>query len=55
MSVCVTLVQFVHEFLQQPYSDLVCTVIIVTIFREVTFDFEINSDAVFDPNDTVED
>ena len=50
MSVCVALVQFVHEFLQQPYSDLVCTVIIVTIFWEVSFDLEVCSKSIFVTN-----
>ena len=40
-------VQFVHECFQQPDSDIVCTVIIITVSWEFAFCFEINYHTVF--------
>ena len=47
MSVCVALVQFVHEFLQKPYSNLICTVIIVTVSWEVSLNLEVCCKTIF--------
>jgi len=41
---------FVHKCGYNHGSQAIYTIVIVTIFREFTFDFEINSDAVFVTN-----
>ena len=40
------LLNFLDEGIKEPYTDLVCSVIIVTVAREVTFDIIIYTDAV---------
>ena len=47
MSVSMALIQFVHEFLQQPDCDLICTIIIITVSWEVSLDLEVCCDTVF--------
>src|SRR5699024_8662279 len=47
ISVGMAFFQLAHESSQQPYCDLVCTVIIVSVSREVTLCLEINSHSVF--------
>ena len=41
------LTYFIHEVLYKIYSNLVYTVIVVTVFREVTFYLKISNDAIF--------
>ena len=42
--------QFIHECTQQPYSDLVCSVIVITVSWEVSFDLIIGNDSAFITN-----
>ena len=47
ISVCVSLLDHCDECLEEVNTDLVSSVVIVTILREVAFDIEVNNDAVF--------
>ena len=40
------LLNLCHVCVEEPYSDIVCSVIVVTVSREVTLDLEVCSDAV---------
>ena len=37
--------QFAHECAQQPYSDLICSLIVVSVFREIAGCLEVNDNS----------
>ena len=47
ITIGVALLQLLEEGAEQPYSDIVSTVVVVTVSGEVTIDLEVSNDTVF--------